>query len=301
MEFQNDKVMKKRISDFIENDIKHSHVIALISAIKLVFLLYFIYYIYHDLKQGFVIEWKQDYAFYMLVGFIAQMIDGALGMAYGVSCSTFLLSLGIPPAVVTTNVHTAEVFTTGASGISHLLYKNVNIRLLIKLLAGGIVGAIIGAFLISEVFDGKVIKPFVSAYLLILGVRILIKSFKELGKFVETKVMALGFFGALLDTIGGGGWGPIVTTNLIDKRESPQRVIGSVNTAEFFITLISSGLLLVLVGLKDWPMVLFLILGGLIASPIGAYLVKTSSPKVLMRFVGVLIILVSAYNLYKSI
>lgn len=293
--------MKEKLNDLINNDIKHGHIIALITAIKLIFVSFFIYYIYKDIQGGFEWVWKQEYLYFIGVGFLAQIIDGALGMAYGVSCSTFLLSLGIPPAVVTTNVHTAEVFTTGASGISHLLYKNVNIRLLVKLLVGGIVGAVIGAFLISEVFDGKAIKPFISAYLLLLGIRIIYKSFQELGKFVDTNVTVLGFFGALLDTIGGGGWGPVVTSNLIDKRQSPQRVIGSVNTAEFFITLISSGVLLILVGLKDWMMVLCLVVGGLMAAPIGAYIVKIANPKILMRFVGVLIIAVSTYTLYKSL
>ena len=246
-----------------------------------------------------------DNEFFLFVGagFLAQIIDGALGMAYGVSCSTMLLGIGVPPAIASASVHTAEVFTTGVSGLSHIVMRNIDKRLFFRLVFTGVTGAVIGAYLISEKLDGKIVKPYIAGYLLLLGIYILIKSFRAINtqksnwKFAP----ALGFVGAFFDSIGGGGWGPIVTSNLIDKGNSPKEVIGTVNTAEFFVTFFSTGVFIFFLGIDAWKTVLALILGGVIAAPIGAYILSFMTPKTIMRLVGILIIVTSSYTIYKSL
>lgn len=242
-----------------------------------------------------------EFFLFVLAGFVAQMIDGTLGMAYGVSCTTFLLHLGIPPVVASASVHTSEVFTTGVSGLSHLALKNVDKKLFLRLAIPGVIGSVVGAFLLSNVFDGKVIKPFIAGYLLILGVIILIKSIREpLFKDEIKNVSPLGFFGGLLDAIGGGGWGPIVTSNIIHRGKTPQITIGTVNTAEFFVTFASTAVFLFFVGMEGWKTILGLILGGVLAAPLGAYFVRFIKPRTLMFLVGVIIIVTSVYTIISS-
>lgn len=245
----------------------------------------------------------REFVLFILAGFVAQIIDGALGMAYGVSCSSILLSIGVTPAITSAAVHTAEVFTTGVSGLSHIIMKNIDKRLFFRIVFTGVLGAVVGAYLISEIFDGKIIKPYISGYLLVLGVFILIKSFRNIPVKKSTWKYApiLGFLGAFFDSIGGGGWGPIVNSNLIDKGNSPREVIGTVNTAEFFVTFFSTGVFLFFLGIEAWKPVLALIIGGVIAAPIGAYILKLLSSKTIMRIVGALVILVSSYTLYKTL
>ncbi len=253
-------------------------------------------------EKAETVVFDQQFWLFCLVGFLAQMIDGALGMAYGVSSTTFLLHLGVPPAVASASIHTAEVFTTGVSGLSHLYLKNVDKNLFIRLAVPGVVGAVAGAFLLSEVLDGNSIKPFISAYLLVLGVLILVKSFREpLFKEEIKKVAPLGFFGGLLDAMGGGGWGPIVTSNIIRKGKTPQLTIGTVNTAEFFVAFFSTGVFLFFIGLEGWKIILGLILGGVVAAPLGAYLVRYIRPRVLMFLVGVVIILTSGWTIFGKL
>jgi uncharacterized membrane protein YfcA len=229
------------------------------------------------------------------------MIDGTLGMAYGVSCTTFLLHFGVSPAVASASVHTAEVFTTGVSGLSHLYLKNVDKKLFLRLAIPGIIGAVIGAFLLSKVLNGHAVKPFIAGYLLILGILILIKSIKEpLFKDEIKRISPLGFFGGLLDAIGGGGWGPIVTSNIIHRGKTPQITIGTVNTAEFFVAFFSTGVFLFFIGMEGWKTILGLILGGVLAAPVGAYLVKYIKSRTLMFLVGLGIIITSCYTIYLS-
>src|SRR4051812_3137987 len=171
------------------------------------------------------------------VGFIAQMIDGALGMAYGISSTTFLMSTGVPPAVASASVHVSEVFTTGVSGIAHWRFGNVDMKLLRKLIIPGAIGAALGAYVLSS-FNGAVIKPYVSAYLIIMGFVVIIKAFKKKVAFKEPKRVGwLALFGGFVDASGGGGWGPVVTTTLIGSGNHPRLTIGTVNAVEFFIAL----------------------------------------------------------------
>ena len=262
-------------------------------------------FITHPLKAGFSFRAFFDGRFFLFVlaGLCAQLVDGALGMAFGVSCSTLLIAFNVPPALSSASVHFSEIFTTGASGISHTLLKNLHKQLFVRLLIPGIIGAVIGAYLLSEVFDGKIIKPFISAYLLILGLWIIYKEVlakKKPGKKIK-RVGLLAFAGGTLDAIGGGGWGPVVTSNLINKDITPKRVIGSVNIAEFFITISSSAVFMFFVNIQDWKPTLGIIVGGLFAAPFAAYIVKIIKRKPLTIAIGSLIAIISLYNIVRSI
>jgi len=243
-----------------------------------------------------------QFALYILVGFLAQMIDGALGMAYGVSCTSFLLSVGVPPAFASASVKAAEVFTTFVSGISHFRLGNVDRKLFLRLLIPGILGGVIGAYFLSN-FPGDAIKPFISMYLLLMGIRIIYRALKSNGlKAKETGnlVYPLGFIGGLMDAVGGGGWGPIVTTTLVGRGNSARMTVGSVNASEFFVTLAQVITFSIFLTLTSWNVIIGLMLGGLIAAPFAATLVKKVEPKRLMLMVGVVIIVLSVRTIYLS-
>lgn len=281
--------------------VKFRHISFLILGLLLLIVAVLAWKLYTS-KHPQAFELDREFFLFCLVGFFAQAIDGSLGMGYGVSCSTFLLHMGVPPAFVSASVHTASVFTTGTSGLSHLYFKNVDKQLFIRLAIPGAIGATIGAFLISEVLNAAVIKPIIASYLLILGFVILRKSLRGTKFKEEVKnVSPLGFVGGMLATVGGGGWGPIVASNLINKGKTPQLTIGTVNTAEFFVSFCGAGVFLFFLGLEEWKTILGLIIGGVLAAPLGAYLVRFIRPKVLMFLVGFVIVLISAFTIYKSL
>lgn len=236
------------------------------------------------------------------VGFFAQAVDGALGMAYGITATTFLLGTGTSPALASASVHIAEIFTTGFSGISHVKLGNVNKNLFLRLLIPGIIGAVAGALLITQV-DGALLKPFVSAYLLIMGLYILAKAVRHVQQHARfpRHVGKLAFFGGFVDSAGGGGWGPVVTTSLLGSGNDPRATIGSVNFAEFFLTLSSAASFAFLVGAGTWPIVAGLIIGGLFAAPFAALLVRRVRARILLLVVGALISVLSVYNLYHAL
>ncbi|CAN7422408.1 sulfite exporter TauE/SafE family protein [Pseudomonas sp. LjRoot71] len=237
------------------------------------------------------------------VGFFAQVIDGALGMAYGITATTFLLSAGASPAAASASVHIAEVFTTGLSGISHAKLGNVNKSLFLRLLLPGIIGAVLGAVLITS-FDGEVMKPFISAYLLLMGLYILRKAYRHVQqqRREPKHVAKLALFGGFVDAAGGGGWGPVVTSSLLGSGSDPRTTIGSVNFAEFFLTITSATSFILLAGQPDtWMMVAGLVFGGMFAAPFAALLCKKLSARTLLTIVGCLITLISAYNIYKAL
>ena len=244
---------------------------------------------------------RSDFALYLLVGLAAQLVDGALGMAYGVTSTSFLLSLGVPPAISSTSVHVAEMFTTGASAISHFRYKNINKKLFKSLLIPGVLGAITGAYLLSDVIDGDFVKPYIAAYMLILGLIIIRKALqKNLVKNKTKKIGILAAAGGFLDSIGGGGWGPIVTSTLLGQGRDPRYTIGSVNAAEFVIAFASGVTFLIFTGVSSWQVVSGLIIGGVIAAPFGAMLVGKIKRKPLMLIIGVLVIGLSARTIWLS-
>jgi uncharacterized membrane protein YfcA len=235
----------------------------------------------------------EEFLIFILVGFIAQMIDGALGMAYGVSSTTMMISAGVSPAAASAGVHAAEVFTTGASGLSHLFMGNVNKKLFKRLIIPGMIGAVLGAYVLTSI-DADIIKPFVSAYLLAMGVIIIRKALRKKKKKKKTKRLApLALFGGFVDSVGGGGWGPVVTSTLLSRGRSIRYTIGSVNLAEFFVALASASMFTVMLGFQNWRIVLGLIVGGTIASPLAALIVGRVKAKPLMIVVGSLIILLS--------
>jgi uncharacterized membrane protein YfcA len=234
-----------------------------------------------------------EFGLYVAAGFVAQLIDGALGMAYGVSASSLLMAFGVPPAATSATVHAAECFTTGASAISHHAFGNVDRFLFRRLLIPAVLGAIIGAYALSA-FDGDVLKPYVSGYFIAKAF------FRVPPKNVTTHLTPLGFFGALVDAMGGGGWGPIVASNLIVRGNDVRITVGSVNAVEFFVTLAASITFLLTIGLTHWTIILGLALGGVIAAPIGAWAAKRIPHKPFMILVGVLVTVVSARNLLKA-
>lgn len=253
-------------------------------------------------QEGFQTFLSSDFSLYLLIGLAAQLVDGALGMAYGVTCTSFLLSMGVTPAISSASVHVAEMFTTGASAVSHFRFKNINKKLFKSLLIPGVLGAITGAYLLSDVIDGNVIKPYMAFYMLVLGVIIIRKAIQK--NFVKNKTKRIGLLaatGGFLDSIGGGGWGPIVTSTLLGQGRDPRYTIGSVNAAEFAITFASGITFLIFHGVNSWQVVLGLIVGGVIAAPVGALVVGKIKRKPLMLTVGILVILLSSRTILQSV
>ncbi|QEN86675.1 sulfite exporter TauE/SafE family protein [Labrys sp. KNU-23] len=236
------------------------------------------------------------------VGLLAQIVDGALGMAYGVTSTTFLLSTGVPPAAASASVHIAEIFTTGFSGLSHWKLGNVNGKLFARLLIPGVIGAVVGAYLVTAI-DGDLLKPWISAYLLLLGLYIISKAFRTIHVRTEppTFVAPLAVTGGFVDAVGGGGWGPVVTTSLLGTGHDPRTTIGSVNAAEFFLAIASGFSFALLGGFTHWTTIAGLVFGGLFAAPFAALLVKKLPTRALLIIVGVLITSLSAWNLWKAL
>lgn len=231
----------------------------------------------------------EPFIIFATLGFIAQLIDGALGMAYGVFLSTTLTSAGIPIASASACIHFAEIFTTFTSGISHFKLKNIDFTLLKKLAPAGILGGVIGAILVSKI-NSEYIRPFVSTYLCLLGIRIILKSLSyKKETTTPKKIFPLGFIGGFLDAIGGGGWGPIVTGTLINKNNCPHKTIGTVSLTEFFVTFCQSLAFATTLGLGYFKIVLGLIIGGCLAAPLSAYICLKINTKILMFIVGTII------------
>lgn len=235
---------------------------------------------------------------FILVGFIAQIIDGALGMAYGVTSTSFLLSLGVSPAVASASVHTAEIFTTGTSGMSHFKLGNVDRTLFKRLLVPGILGGVLGAYILTSI-PGSVIKPFIAIYLMIMGVRILLKTRQPTISIKKIQPIPLAGVGGFCDAIGGGGWGPIVTSTLVANGHNPRISIGTVNTTEFFVTASEAVTFVLLMRSVQLEIILGLMIGGVIAAPMAAVICKRLSSRVLMLSVGVLIIFLSIRTLVQ--
>jgi hypothetical protein len=239
---------------------------------------------------------------FIAVGFAAQLVDGALGMAFGVISNTLLVGvMGVPPALASQRVHLVECFTTATSGISHLLHGNIDKRLFFKLLVPGVIGGILGAYVLASV-DASVIKPFVLIYLSGIGIYILWRGLFYPPKIKEAKVIApLGLFGGFLDAAGGGGWGPVVTSNLLIQGADPRKVVGTVNSVEFFLTLTVSAAFIYHLGIADLAgATLGLLIGGLLASPLGAWAAKHFPAKQMLILVGIVLTLTSAYGVYRA-
>jgi uncharacterized protein len=244
------------------------------------------------------IDWNAILPF-IGVGFLAQLVDGALGMAFGVICSTMMVSvMGIAPARASAGVHFVETFTTGASAISHVLHKNVDWKLFFRIAIPGVIGGILGAKVLTSIHTDAA-KPLVMLYLACIGFYLLYKAltFTQEHKARDPKIATpLGLIGGFLDASGGGGWGPVVTSNLLLQGTDPRKTIGTVNTAEFFLTFILT------MGVQSFTEVMAgLLIGGLAAAPVGAIIAKRIQPRRLLFAVSIVLIVTSLFSIYKAL
>lgn len=239
----------------------------------------------------------------ILAGFAAQLVDGALGMGYGVTCTTIMLGLGVNLPVISGSIHTAEMFSSGISGYSHYRFGNVNKKLFRALLVPGVIGAIIGAVALSYlgVEYADYVRPALASYTLFLGVRIIYGVFKKRKPQKVKRVGWLAGAGGFLDSFGGGGWGPLVTSTLISKGRTPKYVIGSVSLTEFFVTLASAMAFFTMLGISHWQVIVGLIIGGVVAAPIASRLAGRLPLKTMFIGVGGLVIFWSIRILLKSL
>ncbi len=240
---------------------------------------------------------------FIAIGFAAQLVDGALGMAFGVISNTLLVSvLGMPPKSGSASVHFVEMFTTAASGISHVLHRNVDWSLFMRLVGPGVAGGLFGAWLVLHL-DASVSRPFVMAYLSLIGVYLLARSFGVTPTPRRPRFIApLGLVGGFLDAVGGGGWGPVVTSNLLLQGSDPRKTIGTVNTSEFFLTTSVSIAFIAGLGLESFTTATIgLLIGGISAAPLGALLAKRIRPTLLLRLVGIVLTATSAFALWKAL
>jgi uncharacterized protein len=251
----------------------------------------------------------EDLFLFAAIGFAAQVIDGALGMAYGVTATTLLLSLGagVSPSVASASVHAAEVFTTGASGAAHWRLGNVDRALLARLALAGMAGGAAGALLVASL-PSLIIRPFVCAYLLVVGILIVWRAARPVTDrkgaakpgSPPLRLASLGLAGGFLDAIGGGGWGAVVTSTLICRRVTPRIAIGSANLAEFFVTAVVAATFVATIGLELWPVIAGLVIGGLLAAPFAALITRRVPDRPLMLLVGVVIVLLSLRGLAQD-
>ena len=240
---------------------------------------------------------------FIAIGFAAQLVDGALGMAFGVITNTMLVGvLGLPPAQASQRVHVVECFTTASSGISHLLHGYLDGKLFLRLVIPGVIGGVTGAYLLTSI-DASVIKPFVLAYLAGMGVYLLARGLLYPPKLREAKHVApLGLIGGFLDAAGGGGWGPVVTSNLLIQGAEPRKVVGTVSSAEFFLTVSISATFIFQLGIADLAgATLGLLIGGIAAAPLGAIAARHFSPKLMLILVGSALTITSAYGIYSAL
>lgn len=239
---------------------------------------------------------------FVAIGFAAQIVDGAIGMAYGITATTTLMGLGVAPSVASASVHAAEVFTTAASGLAHWRMENVDKRLVMRLAGPGMIGGAAGAYTLVTV-PGERIRPIVSAYLLVMGLVILWRAYRHTVN-TPTELRRpglLGLVGGFLDAIGGGGWGAMVTTTLIGNGASPRIAIGSANAAEFFVTVVVTGTFIATIGLSLWPVIAGLVIGGILAAPLAAYATRYLPERPVMGLVGVVVVGLSLRSLWQAL
>jgi uncharacterized membrane protein YfcA len=265
----------------------------------------FSYFPLHQIADGTYAWYKtsgKEFGIILLAGFLAQIVDGALGMGYGVTSATILLSAGVSPAAMSGSIHTAEMFASGASGYSHYKFGNVNKKLFKALVIPGVLGAITGAVLLVLAGEkyGNYIKPLIAMYTMFLGIKFIITAFREKKKQKKfRRYRLLAAIGGFFDSFAGGGWGPIVTTTLINNGRSHKYVIGSVSLTEFFVTLGSAFTFFTMIGVSHWQTILALIIGGFLAAPLAAKLAGRLPRKLSFILLGALVIFWSSRILIK--
>jgi siroheme synthase-like protein len=263
-------------------------------------------FLYYNEPQFRLYAQDIDPAFYwfLLAGFIFAMIDGSIGMSYGVTSTAFSLSMGLPPAAASMAVHLSEIMSNGIAGWMHYRMGNVNWKLFKMLILPGIIGAVAGAYLLSSLEHySSYTKIFVSVYTLILGAVILKKSLQSKRKRTGAKIKKiglLGFFGGFIDAVGGGGWGSIVLSTLIAGGRNPRFSLGTVKVTRFFIAFMSSLTFFTMLNSVNWHAVSGLVLGSAVASPIAAKISNRISVKSIMMAVGIIVIIVSLRSIIRS-
>ena len=241
-----------------------------------------------------------EFGLFVLVGFLGELVDAAVGMGFGVITTSVLLALGMPPAEASASVHICKVVTGCMSGASHLYLRNFDRQLLYRLAIAGAGGGIVGAYILTEI-PGDVIRPFIAVYLLIMGFVILRRLRQNpVSSWGPMSIVPLALTGGFLDAIGGGGWGPIVTSTLVAKGIMPRVAIGSVNIAEVVVAFAASTAFVVIIGSVHWEVVTGILAGGVISAPIGAYLTRHLPMPLLKMIVAVSIILISTYGLTRA-
>ncbi len=254
---------------------------------------------YHETDKT---SFNNDLFFWaLLFGAVAALIDGSLGMAYGVTGTAFLLGYGISPVKAVAYIHIAEIFVSGSSGLNHWKIGNIDTKLFKKLLIPGIIGAILGALIIAKV-KIPYLSIIISIYLLFMGIFLIAKAYSKIKlqfKQNNSVVIPLAVTGGFVDGAGGGGWGPVVTTSLLGGKMEPKKVIGTVNASEFFINLASAVSLLFLVKVTDWEALAGLIIGGFLVAPYAARVTSKMSIKMILTFVGVLITVISLRKIFN--
>jgi uncharacterized membrane protein YfcA len=223
-------------------------------------------------------------------------------MAFGVISTTLFVTLGVPPAIASAGVHTVECFTTGVSGISHILHRNVDWKMLLRLVIPGVIGAVLGAYVLTQI-DAATVKPFVLAYLASIGLYLVWRGVRYPPHHKPPRIVEpLGLVGGFLDAAGGGGWGPVVTGNLLVQGAEPRMTIGTVNTAEFLVTLSASITFVAALGLQAFSAAtLGLLIGGVAAAPIAAAVARRARAKLLLVMVGIVLTLTSIYGIYRAL
>ena len=246
-----------------------------------------------------------------IVGLVAQLVDGSLGMAYGVTSTTLLLAVGISPALASASVHIAEVGTCAMSGVAHWRFGNVDWSKIAWLAVPGAIGAFLGAVVLVSVITAEAAEPIVAVFLFSLGIFILARfSFRRHERPVRERplpkafISPLGFVAGFLDAAGGGGWGPISTPTLLSSgRMQPRKVIGTVDTSEFLVAFAASVGFLISLSFADipWQLVVALLLGGLIAAPIAAWIVRILPARIMGTAVGGFILIVNMKTFLEAI
>jgi len=257
--------------------------------------------------QAYLTNLNPIFYWFLLGGFVFSMIDGAIGMSYGVTSTSFSLAMGVPPASASMGVHLSEILSNGIAGWMHYRFGNVNWKLFKLLLLPGIAGAVAGAYLLSSLEHySHYTKPLVSVYTLILGGVILSKALKvnvrrsQPGTKIK-KISLLGMFGGFVDAVGGGGWGSIVLSSLIAGGRNARFSLGTVKITRFFIALMSSLTFITMLNGAHWEAVAGLVIGSALASPIAARVSNKISAKTIMVSVGILVILVSLRSIINFI
>ena len=279
-----------------------------ISVVALVVLFTYLFLSAKQLTELQAVLQKDNNLFYwmLLVGFTAEIVAGSMGMGYGVICTTILLILNVPPTIISASIHSAESFTSAAGSISHWQLGNINKKLAKALAIPAIIGAVAGALLLSYVGEryATITKPFIALYTMYLGIRILQNAFTKRdsnSKKKNVNITALGLIGGFIDSVGGGGWGPLVTGTFIKNGHTPRYVIGSSTFAKCILTVASAITFIFTIGIHHWNIVAGLLIGGIVTAPFSAMLTSKLPTKKMFIAVGIVVIFCSLITIYRAI